>query len=105
MTPQDLDRILDDNAAVEPSSAFSARVMRAVRADAAARSADLRAWKSWWPVLAALSILVPLMIAAQAIDTAVPVANLSIPLERLVAVTFGSTFALTAWCAGLLRDS
>jgi hypothetical protein len=64
----DLDRLLAGSPAVAPSPQFTARVMGAVRREAARADARASLWASRWPALTGTVAVAPLIVLVNAVD-------------------------------------
>jgi hypothetical protein len=64
----DLARALGDDRTLEPSPRFTARVMDAVRADAARADARTAWWAALWPAPVGTAVALPLGVLIDAAD-------------------------------------
>ena len=109
MKPEEIDRVLADEADIEPSSGFAASVMDAVTAEATAPPLPFP-WKRAWPLAAGFIALLVLAFSPLTSQTANSGPDLVAWFERLAPMATGWVAAgllmvivATAWSLRLVR--
>ena len=102
MTPDEIERALAGEPAIEPSTRFVSRVMRSVRADAVHRARGPFPWRQTWPALALASVLIPLGVAALLLGDTGPAREDVVRMIQWLSLTVTATMAFATWCTGLV---
>jgi hypothetical protein len=110
MKPEELDRVLSEEADIVPSSGFVASVMEAVVTEATAPPLAFP-WKRAWPLVAAFAALLLWLVSLQlGPQVTTPGPDLYAWFEMIVPMATGwvagallVTLAVTAWSLRLVR--
>lgn len=101
MNPTEIDQILADEQAVEPSPAFMSRVMQAVQADVAVRRSPIRRgaplWMEW--VALATFALVSVTSANEVREAMEAVPEIGLALATWLSLMLPCTLAIGWWLA------